>query len=97
MGFGVVVQDEEGRMVAALSIMHVRFLDPPMAEAWVALKAIKMCKVMHFSNLHFEGDAQIVIKAVHSLEVDWSRMGLLVDDIKGELEGQSQWRMIFVR
>jgi hypothetical protein len=56
MGFGVVVRDEEGRMVTALSIMHVGFLDPPVAKAWEALIGIKVCKVMHFSNAHFEGD-----------------------------------------
>lgn len=97
MGFGVVVRDEEGRLVATLCKTLLGNLDPPVAKAWGALMAIRMCKELGFMNVHFDSDAQVVINAVNSWEVDWSKEGLLVADIKRELEGIPQWRMRFVR
>jgi ribonuclease HI len=97
MGFGVVVRDEKGRLVAATSKTVAGSLEPALAEAWGALIAIRLCKTMNFRNVHLEGDAQVVIQAVHSSAEDWSSMGLLVADIKEELTSLQQWRMTFIR
>jgi hypothetical protein len=34
---------------------------------------------------------------VNSVGMDWSKTGLMVDDMQGELGSFSQWRMTFVR
>ena len=44
-----------------------------------------------------EGDAQGVIDAVNSQNPDWSSMGMLVEDIKHELQTLQQWQLSFVR
>jgi hypothetical protein len=36
--------------------------------------------------VHFEGDAQLVGKVVHLQEPDWSSMGVIIEDIKHELQ-----------
>jgi ribonuclease HI len=77
-----VVRDEKGRLVAATSKTVAGSLELALAEAWGALIAIRLCKTMNFRNVHLEGDAQVVIQAVHSSAEDWSCMGLLVVDIK---------------
>ncbi|XP_059429127.1 uncharacterized protein LOC132162934 [Corylus avellana] len=96
MGFGAVVRDEQGTVKAAISKTMVGRLDPSVAEGRALLVAIGLCKEMGFRDIQFEGDAQVVINAVNSAETDWSRIGLMVTDIKRELETLSQWRMQFV-
>jgi hypothetical protein len=70
MGFELVVRDDGGRMVAALSRRYVGYLDPMVAEAWGALLAIKTCKAMRFSNVHLEGDTKTVVDVVNTRKVD---------------------------
>jgi ribonuclease HI len=52
-----------------------------------AFLAIQMCKTMRFSKVHFEGDTKMVVDAVNIGKVDRSSLGLLVDDIRSELDG----------
>jgi ribonuclease HI len=67
-----------------------------LAEASVALMAIQLCKTLGFQRVHFEGDTKIVVNGVKSSEGDWSRKGMLLKDIKLELQSIPQWRMTFI-
>jgi ribonuclease HI len=96
MGFGVVVRNEKGDVIAAQCQYALGLFDPAVAEARAALLGVHLCRERGFIRVHFEGDAQTVVKAVNSQEVDWSRMGLLVDDLRGELQSIQPWRMSFV-
>jgi ribonuclease HI len=58
-----------------------------VAEAWGAFLAIQMCKTMRFSKVHFKGDTKMVVDAINIGKVDRSSLGLLVDDIRSELDG----------
>jgi ribonuclease HI len=97
MGFGVVVRDEWGQIIAAQTKSERGCLEPTMAEARAALLAISLCKTRGLNRIIFEGDAQVVIKAIHSEEVDGSCLGVIVADIKSELQAFPQWRLAFVR
>ena len=66
------------------------YLDPTGAEAWGTLLAIQMCKAMNFSKVHLEGDTKTVVDAVNICKADRSNLGLLVDDIRSELDGMPQ-------
>ncbi|XP_059461766.1 uncharacterized protein LOC132190731 [Corylus avellana] len=58
MGFGVLVRDEQGLVIAALSKTYVGSLNSLKAEAQAALMAVQFCKNLGLDCLHFEGDAQ---------------------------------------
>lgn len=96
MGFGVVVRDERGFVVAAQVKTFLDSFDPSVAEARAALMAIQLCKEMGFMHVLFEGDAKVVIDGVNSSASDWSRIGLLVKDIRREIQAIQQWRMSFI-
>ena len=96
MGFGVVVRNERGEVITAQCQSALGLFDPAMAEARAALLVVHLCREHGFIRVHFEGDAQIVVNAINSQEVYWSRMGLLVDDLRGEIQTIQPWRMSFV-
>jgi ribonuclease HI len=60
-------------------------MDVSAAEARGVLVAVHLCKTLCFNRIHLVGDAQAVINAVNSSLLDWSRVGISVEDIKFEL------------
>jgi ribonuclease HI len=82
VGLGVIIRDHCGNMVAAKSLTRRGLLEPAAAEALAALMAIQLARALGLRNLYLEGDAKIVIDAVLSSEPDWSRKGILVEDIR---------------
>ena len=90
MGFGMVLRDEQGSILAAFSKTLVGRLDILKAEAKACLTAIQFCQGLGFSRIHLEGDAQGVISALNSEHLDWSNMGVLVEDIKHKLQSLQQ-------
>jgi ribonuclease HI len=97
MGLGVVVWDEWGRIITAQRKTERGLLEPTMTEARAALMAIRFCKNTGMDRVIFEGDAQVVINAVHSGELDGSCLSVIVADIKSELQSFQHWRLAFVR
>ncbi|XP_059441844.1 uncharacterized protein LOC132174168 [Corylus avellana] len=97
MGFGVVVRDDRGQLLAAYSKTLRGNLEVAQAEARAALIAIQFCRSLGLEHVHFEGDAKMVITAVNSSDPDWSSMGFVVEDIKHELQAMTQWCFTFVR
>jgi hypothetical protein len=55
MGVGVVVQDEEGEVLAAMAKVVPYVTDPIVAEVVAVWRAINLCCVMGFQRLVFEG------------------------------------------
>jgi hypothetical protein len=55
MGFGVVVRDEWGRIIAAQTKTERGLLEPTMAEARAALLAIRFCKNKGFDRIILKG------------------------------------------
>ena len=97
MGFGVVVRDWRGNLVAARCTTQRGVYDPSTAEACSALMAIKFCKAMGMTKPHLEGDAKTVIDALLSNTEDQSQMGNVIDEIKEELQSVPHWRVSFVK
>jgi ribonuclease HI len=78
MGYGALVWDERGLVVAAQCNSFLGSLDPTLAKAGAVLMAIQQCKTLGFRWVHFEGDTKFVVDGVNSSKGDWSRKGMLV-------------------
>jgi ribonuclease HI len=96
MGCGVVVRDDKGLVIAARCQTILGYLDPQLAEARAALMAVQLCRENGFMSVEFEGDAKVMIDAVNSQGQDWSRLGEVKEDIRQEVQGLHNWRMLFV-
>jgi hypothetical protein len=86
MGFGVVLRDEQGMVIAAYNKTIVGRLDVLKAEAMACPIAIQFCHSLGFTKNY----AQRVIAAINLRHTDWSSMGVLVEDIKHELQSLRQ-------
>jgi ribonuclease HI len=90
VGLGVVVRDSEGLVAAAMLSSGLFPQDSDTAAALAVWRAIGFCKEMGFSRMIFEGDALVVIKALNSDAVCWSRYGHVMDDSRILLKDFSQ-------
>jgi ribonuclease HI len=97
LGYGALVRDERGSVIATKCQTRLGSLDLMLAEAGAVLMAIQQCKNLGFQRVHFEGDSKIVVEGVNSTKEDWSGKGMVLEDIKLELQAIPQWRMTFVR
>jgi hypothetical protein len=57
----------------------------------------QLCSDLGFLHVHLEGDAKRVTDVVQALGVNCSRLGHVVDDIRGALQVFDNWRLTFVK
>jgi hypothetical protein len=95
MGFGAVVRDAKGEVLAAQCKTVRGCLDATLAKAGAMLMAIQLCQKLGFLIVHVEGDTQVVVNGNLSPEVDWSGKGLMLGDIAETLKGFYQWRISY--
>jgi ribonuclease HI len=86
VGYSTLVRDERGLVVATQCKSFSGRLNLVLAEAGAALIAVQMCKSLGFQRVQFEGDTKIVIDDVNSPKSVWSSKGMLVEDLKKELQ-----------
>ena len=72
--------------MATKSLTRTGFLEPVTTEALAALMAIQISHELGYSEVWLEGDAKIIVDVVLSNELDCSRKGHLVDDIRVDLK-----------
>lgn len=96
-GFGLVLYDWMGRLVAVQCVSRQGLLAPLAAELTGALLAVQFCRSMGLERVHFEGDAKIAVEAINSLNRDMSNLGHLVDDVRTVVRGISLWQFTFIR
>ena len=70
MGFGLVVRDNRGLMVATRCQTVLGNFDLQTTEARAALVAAQLCRENGFTSVMFEGDAKVVIDAINSTGPD---------------------------
>ncbi|XP_059445373.1 uncharacterized protein LOC132177154 [Corylus avellana] len=93
MGIGVLVRDHLGKINAALCKTVEAYLEPVIAEAMGALRAIELCREMWIQEVIFEGDCKTVVQAINCKEYQWSRYGQVVEDSKTLLGDIRRWEM----
>ena len=71
IGFGVLIRDEQGKVLATKCLTMEGNMEASVAEARGALLAVHLCKTLGLNRVHLEGDAQ-VINAVNSSVLDWN-------------------------
>ncbi|XP_041001605.1 uncharacterized protein LOC121247300 [Juglans microcarpa x Juglans regia] len=91
IGIGVIIRDWLGNEVATLRSQRELFLDPAMAEAVGALKAVIFCQELHMSRIILEGDAKIVVDDIYSDSDKWTLVGMIIQDIRNKLGMMDQW------
>ena len=95
VGIGVVIREEKGRVVAAMSKTRQGILEPSTGEAFGAFHAARLITELGLQNLILEGDAKQIVEAISSHTSTWSRYGHLVDDTKRLLCSLPRWKCVF--
>lgn len=67
-----------------------------MAKCWALWRSLKLCDELDFQRVQFEGDVQVVIKAVQQESSDWSWYSNLIDDLKAYFRDRPDWFISFV-
>ena len=81
-GCGAVVRNEMGLVMVALSAKGSPVMDSEEAEAMACWKTMEFVVDAGFSEIILEGDNVNVMKAISSLSVNLSQLGLIYEDIQ---------------
>jgi ribonuclease HI len=93
MGYGYIVRDSHG-LVVATACHSMRFLtDPIIAESLAALRAVEFCRNRGFSHIILEGDYLIVVTALNNRDDNWRRYGQIMNDIDMVLHCFESWHV----
>jgi hypothetical protein len=93
MGVGMVLRDDTGCVLAALSSFIPSVSDPTVAKALALWKTVAVCIDLGVQRLHLEGDALEVVQALQHQGSCWSRYGHLIDDSRIRLDSIQEWRV----
>lgn len=89
VGVGVVIREEHGQVIAAMSKTRLGLLEPTTGEAFAAYQAVCFGRELGLQNICLEGDAKQIAEAVNSLTSTWSRFRHLIDDTRRILQSFS--------
>jgi len=95
LGFGCVVRDVHGFVVAALSHSVIVMGNPEVAEALAALHTIEFCRNHGFNSIILEGDSLIVVNAINRVGLNWSFLENIILDIQTLLKEFLYWKVCY--
>lgn len=93
MGFGVIMRDDEGKVIAAKCISRSGLWESSAAEALVAYYGAIFCQERGVSQLILQGDAKQITDAIQANGRDASSFGQLVDDVLQCLHVFPKWQI----
>ena len=96
-GFGAIIRNEKGEVMAAYAGRGPSVTDSEEAEALACRKAIEFAVDTSFSDLIIEGDNIEVIKAISSARDNGSRLGHIYEDIRCLAASLRDWSTSWVR
>jgi ribonuclease HI len=97
VGLRIIARDASGRVQGAYSVTLKVTASASDAEALAALYAVIYAKERNFSGVLFEGDAQVIVNAMNSLQPCDSSYGHFIEDARRELRVLGQSRFIHVK
>lgn len=97
MGVGIVIRDEMGLVIAALSKPNMMLHETVSAKATTALNAMEFCRKVGIRNILLEGDSLLVIKAINDPRSNWLHYGQIIEDIKLILGSLRSWTIRHVK
>ena len=80
-GVGAVIRNAAGEVMAALSARGDAVADNEEAEVRACQKALEFAIDAAFSELMVEGDNSVVMSTISANKPNWSRLGVIYDDI----------------
>ena len=87
LGFGAIIQNFAGEVMAAISVKGPSVSCNEEAEALACRKAFEFAMELGFTEMVIEGDNATVMKAVASSSGDLSLLGHVYEDIKCNICG----------
>jgi ribonuclease HI len=93
MGFGLIMRDHEGKLVAAKSIMRMGSWDSAAAEALAAYFGVILGQEIGVQKMILEGDAKQIIDAIQEKDRQDSMIGHLIDDVRLSLNNIPEWKV----
>ncbi|XP_041027004.1 uncharacterized protein LOC121267221 [Juglans microcarpa x Juglans regia] len=93
MGAGVIIQDVEGEVLAALSMPRSNISSPGFAEVNALWRAMQLGAELGIEHTIFKGDALGIIRAVNSKDENWEWNGPKVEVIKAVLANRPFWKI----
>lgn len=66
MEIRVVVREERGKVIAAISKTIVGLFEPTSGEALVSYHAVSLCRELGIQQACLKGDAKIIVDALNS-------------------------------
>ncbi|XP_075663066.1 uncharacterized protein LOC142632574 [Castanea sativa] len=81
-GFGAIIRNERGEVMASLLARGPSVADSEEAELLACRKALDFVVDTGFTDLVVEGDNSVVRKAILSSRIEYSRLGHLYEDVK---------------
>jgi hypothetical protein len=94
MGIRVVVREERGKVIAALSKTIVGLFEPTSGEALASYHAASLCRELGIQQACLEEDAKIIVDALNSNSSTWSRYGHIVEDMQSVLMKIPRWSCV---
>uniref|UniRef100_A0A803PL98 RNase H type-1 domain-containing protein n=1 Tax=Cannabis sativa TaxID=3483 RepID=A0A803PL98_CANSA len=85
MGFGAVVHDWQGNLVAGFSAPAVGNLQPLIAEALSLRASLEWCINIQIPLAVIETDSKMLVDKVHNKKADFSALSDVVEDIRYSL------------
>jgi hypothetical protein len=82
MGFGVIVRDSAGEVLAAMSTSKRYLTHPTTIDAYAAWKVVAFGRDLGIHNILLEGDALEVVQDFQKEEPLWQRYGHLIENSK---------------
>ncbi|KAF5482155.1 hypothetical protein F2P56_002746 [Juglans regia] len=97
LGLDIVLRDDKGDIIACACYKRNPVQDLVEAEIVALWYAVKLCNSLGFNRVILEGDAEVVVKAVHSEEENLSSIGHVIEDVKIVLKERRAWRVQHVQ
>ncbi|MBA0815941.1 hypothetical protein Gohar_000657, partial [Gossypium harknessii] len=93
---GLIVKNEEGRIIEAKSILHDNVASPFAAEAHAGFQATRLGIQLGYHIIDIIGDSRTVIKKCQSGSRDRSEIGAIISDIQSLKEFFQKVRFYFI-
>ncbi|XP_073152693.1 uncharacterized protein [Henckelia pumila] len=97
VGFGCLVRDSYGIVLAAIHGRVHGSNDPALAEALAIREALSWIKDLHFPSIIVESDALTITDALNNSILDCSALNLIIEDCKLLARDVSSCTFVFAR
>ncbi|XP_038695493.1 uncharacterized protein LOC119992773 [Tripterygium wilfordii] len=96
-GFGVILRDICGDVMACSTMVRRSLIDPTLAEAMAALYAVQLSLELGFRHIILEGDSSVIVAAIKGEELNLTSWRSVILEIRRLLLNFSGWSVSLVR